>query len=301
MPKVSVLMSAYNSGKYIAEAIESILNQTFSDFEFIIVNDGSTDDTADVIKKYAAQDSRIIFIDNKQNRGLVPCLNQGLELCRGEYIARMDSDDIAMPDRFEIEINYLDNNPDVGVVGGWHECFGACDKPWVRQYPLRVSLLDMLALGAPMSHPTAMLRASVLRDNNIKYNPNFPYAEDFEFWAHVVKHTLVHNLPIVMLRYRIHDTNVSVVAHKTQTENANIVRNAIIGHLTHSDAVARKLFEMTYETVTRIWLFGFLPIIKRKQYGITKTKYCLFEKIPLVMVKNNSIYLFNFIKIGKLA
>ncbi|MBO5833349.1 MAG: glycosyltransferase family 2 protein [Alphaproteobacteria bacterium] len=301
MPKVSVLMSAYNTGKYIAEAIESILAQTFSDFEFIIINDGSRDDTAEVVRKYAAQDSRIIFIDNPVNRGLVPCLNQGLELCRGEYIARMDSDDIAMPNRFEIEVNYLDNNPDVGVVGGWHEAFGNNIKPLVRKYPLRVHLLDMLTLGAPMSQPTAMLRTSVMRANNIKYNPNFPYAEDYEFWANIVRYTKVHNLPIVMIKYRIHGNNVSIMAHKTQVANANIVRNAIIQNLTNSDRVAKKLREMTYETISRVWIFGILPIIRKKQYGIGRTKYYLMERIPLVMIKNGSIYLFHFIKIGKVA
>ena len=99
MPKVSVLMPAYNSEKYIAEAIETILNQTFSDFEFIIINDGSTDKTAEIVNGYARADKRIKFINNNKNQGLIAVLNQGLDLCRGEYIARMDSDDIAINDR----------------------------------------------------------------------------------------------------------------------------------------------------------------------------------------------------------
>ena len=106
MPKVSVLMPAYNSEKYIAEAIESILNQTFSDFEFIIINDGSTDKTAEIVNGYARADKRIKFINNKKNQGLIAVLNQGLDLCRGEYIARMDSDDIAINDRLE-KLDYL--------------------------------------------------------------------------------------------------------------------------------------------------------------------------------------------------
>ena len=112
-PCVSVLMPAYNVEKYVGAAIESILNQTFSDFEFIIINDGSTDDTANIIKKYAAQDKRIRFIDNHENRGFIARLNDCLDLARGKYVAKMDSDDISLPERFAKQVDFLNTNPDV--------------------------------------------------------------------------------------------------------------------------------------------------------------------------------------------
>ena len=135
-PRISVLMTAYNSQQYVAQAMESILNQTFSDFEFIIINDGSTDDTARIIRQYATRDSRIKFIDNKVNKGLISVLNQGLELCKGEYIARMDSDDISIPTRFALQLEYMDAHPDVGVLGGAISRFGpGIKEPQLCTYP----------------------------------------------------------------------------------------------------------------------------------------------------------------------
>lgn len=301
MPKVSVLMTAYNSERYIAEAIESILNQTFSDFEFLIINDGSTDKTAEIIAKYAKTDKRIKFIDNKKNQGLIAVLNQGLDLARGEYIARMDSDDIAMPERLEKQVAYLDENPHVGAVGGWHEKFGNNVKPTVRQYPKHAKILDMLILGTPLSHPTTTMRTSVLRDNKIYYNPDFPHAEDYEIWSQIIKVAAIHNLPMKLLNYRWHSTNVSVVSQKTQRESAERVKAGIIDYITDDNNIKEHLVGLADETNKRIYLFGVLPIIRKKQYGITKTKYYLFEKVPLLKVQDGKIYLFEFIKIGRIA
>src|SRR5688500_15226048 len=116
-PAISVVMSAYNSDKYIAKAIESILNQTFKDFEFIIINDGSKDESLKIIKRYGKKDKRIVLIDNKKNLGLIKSLNKGLKIAKGKYIARMDSDDIAMPQRFKIQLDYLDKNRNIFLVG----------------------------------------------------------------------------------------------------------------------------------------------------------------------------------------
>ncbi|MDO5012825.1 MAG: glycosyltransferase family 2 protein, partial [Pseudomonadota bacterium] len=185
MPRVSVLMPAYNSEKYVAQAIESILNQTFTDFEFIIINDGSTDDTPKIVREYAARDPRIKFIDNAQNQGLIAVLNQGLDLCTGEYIARMDSDDISHPERFQLQVEYLDANPNVGVIGAWARLFGARDG--VYKYKPVVRLLDALIYGANVAHPAAMIRTSVLRNNKIYYNPKYPHAEDYGFWVSIAR------------------------------------------------------------------------------------------------------------------
>ena len=122
MPKLSVIMPAYNAEKYIGEAIESILNQTFTDFEFIIIDDGSSDHTADIIKGF--HDERIRFIQNEKNSGVANTLNKGLELSQGEYIARMDADDISLPARFEKQVAFMEANPDVAVVGCGIELFG---------------------------------------------------------------------------------------------------------------------------------------------------------------------------------
>lgn len=115
MPKISVVMPAYNAEKYIGEAIESILNQTFKDFEFIIINDGSVDHTKEIIREY--NDPRIVLLENDKNRGIVLSLNKGLDAATGKYIARMDADDIALKNRFERQVEYLDEHKDIGVLG----------------------------------------------------------------------------------------------------------------------------------------------------------------------------------------
>ena len=301
MPKVSVLMTAYNSEKYIAEAIESILGQTFSNFEFIIINDGSTDKTANIVEKYAKADKRIKFVNNKNNQGLIAVLNQGLDLCRGEYIARMDSDDIAICDRLKIQVEYLDANPHVGVVGGWRKKFGPYIQDKIDKYPEHATFIGMLVDGCPTVHPGATIRRKVLTDSDIRYNRDYLHAEDFKLWFDILKHAEIHNLPQVVVNYRWHDKNISVVSNKKQSETDRKIRKEITQHLTQSTSVQSALQEIAFETNKRIYLFGFLPIIRKKQYGIVKTKYYLFDKIPLIKVQDRDIYLFEVIKIGKIA
>ncbi|MCM1294201.1 MAG: glycosyltransferase family 2 protein [Muribaculaceae bacterium] len=296
MPKVSVLMPAYNSAKYISVAIDSILNQTFTDFELIIINDGSTDNTAEIVHKYT--DTRIKFIDNTQNQGLIAVLNQGLDLCAGEYIARMDSDDISMPERLAKQVAYMDANPDVCVVGAWIQMFG--DKNKQIKYPESVKLFDLLIYGSQVAHPTSMLRTSVLRKNNIRYDSAYLHAEDYGLWATLAKYGKIHNLQQVLLKYRYHKSSVSVLHHQTQMQNANLVRKNILKPLLSNQADADKIVSLTTELNQYFYLFGFIPLIRRKQYSITKTKYYLFGKLPLVRVQNSKIYLFEFIEIGNI-
>lgn len=297
MPKVSVLMPAYNSEKYIAEAIDSILNQTFTDFEFIIINDGSTDNTAQIVRQY--KDKRIKFIDNKKNQGLIAVLNQGLDLCRGEYIARMDSDDISLPERFAKQVKYMDAHPNVAVVGGWIQKFGVNVKSNdIYKYPSILQQFDLIIHGCQFAHPTAMIRTSVLRTNKIYYDSQYPHAEDYGFWMEMSKYAPIHNLQEILLNYRWHETNVSILHTQIQQNSAERVRRNIIQTVLSNKAEIEKILQLTRETNQHFWLFGFLPIIRRKQYAMTKTKYYLFEKIPLLRVQDGKIYLFEFIKIG---
>ena len=294
-------MSAYNSEKYVAEAIESILNQTFKDFEFIIVNDGSTDKTVEIIKKYAKSDERIKFIDNKKNAGIVAALNQGLDFCHGEYIARMDSDDISLPERFAKQVKYMDKHPECGACSTWAEMFGPnIKKDRILKYMPTVKLLDFVIYGDKVLNPGSIIRRSVLVDNNIKYNSKYKYAEDYAFWIEICKHAEIHNLQEILLKYRWHDGNVSVTHRKTQYENTENIRKDLLSELLSSKKDIEKLLRMTREVHERFWLFGILPIIRRKQYSIIKTKYYLFEKLPIIKEKDGKIYLFEYIKIGKL-
>lgn len=230
-PRVSVLMPAYNSEKYIAESIESILNQTFTDFEFIIINDGSTDSTARIIKKYAKHDNRIKFINHSKNKGLVGVLNEGLGLVRGEYIARMDSDDISLPTRFAKQVAYMDAHPECGVLGTAFQMFG--DRETIIIHPKHVYIID-LVYGCPVGHPTAMLRKSVMDTHEFRYDKNYKHAEDFELWSRMIMSTEIHNLPEILLNYRWANTNISVVHAEEQKQITQRIKHNILNKLTNN-------------------------------------------------------------------
>ena len=237
-PKVSVLMPAYNSEKYIAEAIESIMSQTFKDFEFIIINDGSTDNTAKIVSKYAERDKRIKFIDNKKNQGLIAVLNQGLDLCSGEYIARMDSDDISMPTRFEKQVEYMDTNLDVGVLGTSIEQFGALNQIYI--YKPVISYIDLIH-GCNVAHPTVFIRRDILQKYGIRYKSEYVHAEDYNLWSQLIKVTKIHNLTSVLFKYRWHDSNISVLFSDTQNQTTARIRREMLEFLTNVPEIQTKL------------------------------------------------------------
>lgn len=229
-PKISVLMSAYNSEKYIAEAIESILNQTFKDFEFIIINDGSTDKTAEIIEKYAKKDVRIRFVNNTKNQGIIAALNPGFAMCRGEYIARMDSDDISLPERFAKQVKYMDQHPECGVLGTSIIIF---DKENSKEYiqKKRITFFDLLQ-SCCVVNPSVMLRKSTLLNNNILYRPKYIHAEDYGMWSELIKLTEFHNLQDILLKYRWHGGNVSCVHENRQIQTAKEIQSEMLEFLT---------------------------------------------------------------------
>ena len=195
MPKISVVMPAYNAEKYIGEAIESILNQTFKDFEFIIINDGSVDHTKEIIREY--NDPRIVLLENDKNRGIVLSLNKGLDAATGKYIARMDADDIALKNRFERQVEYLDEHKDIGVLGTGIFTTNA--------EQLKAELL----FNSCIAHPTVMIRKSVLQKYNLKYNTEFAGAEDYCLWWNIAKVSKIATLPDILLDYRIHESQIT--------------------------------------------------------------------------------------------
>lgn len=223
-PKISVLLPVYNGGEYLQTAIDSILNQTFSDFEFIIINDASTDDSEKVI--LSNTDSRIVYIKNEQNLGLIKTLNKGLDLCKGEYIARMDQDDIANPTRFEKQNTVLDHNLEIGVCGTWFTFFGTRENTVVKhpEYheQIKIATLGYCAIG----HPTVMLRKTALQ--NLRYDEDYQAVEDYEFWSRLVRITQFYNIQESLLDYRFHDTNISVKENDRQIISAKrIIENQL--------------------------------------------------------------------------
>lgn len=217
MPKISVIMPVYNTEEsYLREAIESILNQTFADFEFIIINDGSTNNAQDVILSY--KDSRINYVVNEKNLGLIKTLNKGFDLAKGEYIARMDSDDISLPKRFEKQVDFMDKNPNVHVAGSWYEWFPKCkvQKPPTNDKDIKECLLVQ---SNSLAHPTVMLRKSVIDKLEARYDENYAYVEDYALWLSLVDKVDFANIDEILLKYRIHPNSVCKVNKRNQILN----------------------------------------------------------------------------------
>lgn len=217
-PLISVVMSVYNGEKYLAEAIESILNQTYKNFEFIIVNDGSKDNSVEIIKNYMKQDNRIVLID-RENKGLPYSLNEGISIAKGEYIARMDADDISLPTRFEKQIKYFEDNIEIGICGTFAETFGTNTKSILLKQPLKHDEMKIcLLFSVCFAHPTVMMKKEVLEKNKLKYNNNYPNAQDYELWSKISNTTKMGNISEILLRYRISKNSITSIADGNKTE-----------------------------------------------------------------------------------
>ena len=229
-PVISVLMSVYNGEKYLSEAIESILHQTFADFEFIIIDDASTDRSLGIIQTYAAIDNRIIMVVNKDNLGLTRSLNKGLHLARGEYIARMDADDISFPERFEKQLAYLCKNQDVWVLGGQIQRINASGEPitpsWV--YKQKHYLWTALIKIPGIAHPTAMMRKDKIMAIG-GYPEEFKYSQDQALWSKLFDYGFpIRTIPDIVLKYRTYAENVSSFFRTEQEKSSKEIRRRLI-------------------------------------------------------------------------
>jgi glycosyltransferase involved in cell wall biosynthesis len=199
-------MAVYNVAPYLREAMDSILTQTYTDFEFLIYNDGSTDNTAAVVRSY--NDPRIVFIDHATNRSVSPNLNEGLERARGRYIVRMDGDDVAYPERIARQVAYLDAHPEVGLCGSAVRYIGATQA--IIRLPEEDEVIQhTLWLQNAFYQPAVAIRASVLRQHHLCYDVAYEFAEDYKLWSDMSAVTKLHNLPDVLLDYRIHPHQIS--------------------------------------------------------------------------------------------
>jgi len=204
MKKLSVIMSVYNNASTLQQAINSILKQTFKDFQFIIVNDASTDQSEEILNQLSKQDKRIKLINNRAQLGLTKSLNKALKSVKTKYIARMDGDDIALPKRFEKQIKYLNEHPQIGLLGTAAYLINNQGKQiGLKRYSSDNKVLKKKLLHyCPFIHSTWMLRRSVLLEAG-EYNQNFPYAQDYELILRIASKFSTANLPEPLLKYRV--------------------------------------------------------------------------------------------------
>lgn len=228
-------MPVYNSRPFVHAAVESILHQSFTDYEFIIIEDASTDGSAEIIRSF--KDHRIRLITHEQNQGLIPCLNQGIQQAHGQYLARMDSDDISLPRRLELQANYLDAHTSIGIVGTQVEVIDENGLPFPRKktpapFPVSTGMVSwMMLFRCSLAHPSVMLRRSVFEKIGL-YDTTFLHAEDYELWLRALQNSIkIGNLPQSLLCYRWHPANISQRHRATQKENAARALARTLSHM----------------------------------------------------------------------
>lgn len=216
-PCVSVLMSVYNGERHLEDAVESVLRQTFRNFELVIVDDGSTDSTPGILASFAARDDRVVLVRNDCNLGLTRSLNRGLALARGEYFARQDADDVSLPERLAYQVKLLDRRLEIGLVGTWTERIdGEGHSLGVRPMPTRPTHIRwQLIFANPFVHSSVMFRRSLLEAAGA-YNESLKYAQDHELWVRYSYRALAANIPVPLVKFRRHDESISSREGKQQ-------------------------------------------------------------------------------------
>jgi len=255
-PKISVLLPVYNCELYIKEAIDSILNQTFSDFELLVIDDASTDNTTSVIESFS--DERICFHKKEKNLGLIDSLNFGISIAKGKYIARMDGDDISLPERFAKQFDFLEKNTNIILCGTAYKTFGAVEK--VVKLPItHEEIAAKLCLNSTFGHPTVMGRRDMFEKH--KYNKDFKNIEDYELWSRLIFEGEVANLDEVLLFYRVHENQVSNIYNDEQRIKSIDIQLYLFkktkynNNLFSDDFIKKMLYQKVYFTVEEFSLF----------------------------------------------
>lgn len=272
-PLVSIIMSVFNGEQFLRESVNSILNQTYKNYEIIVIDDGSTDNTNQILSSYV--NSKLQVYKNETNQGLIYSLNKAIQLAQGNLLARMDADDIAMPHRLETQVSYFDNYPELAILGSAY---------YLRSHKRNKLHIPAIKLGAiqantlfnsPFGHPTVMLNRAVIGEDRLKYNKDYKHAEDYELWSNIVFNAVTSNIAEPLLTYRVHSNQVSVAFNHQQQIAARQIRRNILNQLDVTFDESELIFlDSTYRAAT---IDDFITVIR------------FFDKIRLTTVDNPSI------------
>lgn len=247
--KISIVMTTYNSSAYLDECIQSVLNQSFKNFEFIIVDDGSTDSSVGIIEQY--KDNRIRLFKNPHN--FVESLNTGMQIATGKYIARMDSDDIMVGHRLDTQYDYMEAHPEISVCGSWIKTFGLEEKVYALPENNEMLISNMLT-GNPLCNPSVMIRKQCLdrlfKNNSKIYHPAFRYAEDYKLWCDLVMDgAKISNIQEVLLYYRCSAQQITAQHAKEMEKLSKKIQATYFTYVTHKLAQQNPAY---YEVINAI-------------------------------------------------
>lgn len=227
-PLVSIVMAAFNEENYLHESINSILEQTYHNFEFIIINDGSTDNSEEIILSF--KDPRIIYIKNDSNLKLIESLNKGLKIAKGKYIARMDADDISYTDRLEKQVAFMENNPETGISGAQLSIFG--DTNGTMTFPLVHEDIQLyLLITSSFGNNIVIFRRNIMEQNGFLFPKGYLHSEDYKCWTRWIMNTTAANMDDVLVKYRSHSSSVSIRHRSLQRETRNRIRAEYLAEL----------------------------------------------------------------------
>lgn len=274
-PLVSVILPVYNCSEFVLRAVESILHQSYKNLECIIIDDASTDDTLEIIKNIT--DDRIIIIEKPINTGYTKSLNIGIEKSKGKYIARMDADDFSYPERLAKQVAFMEKHTDYSMCSTG---FALYHNDYVVPSPHTFELLKIeLLFTNVICHPSVMIRSSAINDFQLRYNSEYEPAEDYELWTRLIEYGKICVLPETLVKYRIHQGQVSSQRHEQQIQIANTVRLKYVGQLF-------RIFKGRW--IIQLTPFWFAVLIFVESIGNPKiSTYLAFRKI---MRKRHKIF-----------
>jgi len=274
-PDISVIMPAYNAEKYIAESIESILNQTFQNFELIILDDASSDKTKEIVLSYAQNDNRIVYVEKQSNHGPATLRNEGIQLAKGNFIALNDADDISETTRFEKQIAVFNSQPNVAVCGSWIVNFGENMESYVFEAPQNPIEIKLTFLSYDcLANSTAMFRKSCVE--NLQYQKEYVPAEDYKLWSEVI---VKHDFFIIqepLLHYRQHENNIS----KTKADNI------AISDLKIKTELFKNIFDLKDNEFDYKVLVDFFEILANRKKLRKKQIFAFFEMAQRIIKIN---------------
>ena len=255
-------MSVYNGSRYLQESVESILNQTFTDFEFIIIDDGSTDNTGEILTKYAESDRRIKLFQNEVNLGLTKTLNKGLKLARGKYIARQDADDISLPNRLQLQVDFLDAHPEVGALGSAVE-FIDRQGSVLRQLEVPTdheTLQALLLVNNYLWHSSMMIAAKQIQQIG-GYDEKLVCTQDYDLWWRIGRHSHLATLANILLKYRLDNASaISKLRRKQQLECAQKISFRAI-----QESLPETALSLDKQAHERFW-WSYLELVDPQSY-----------------------------------